>query len=182
MASDYPIWPVTVKTIPLGITLSVNAHVNKFGGLSEQRIVNDLPYQRASDGTGRYNQTFVGRFNFSVKYEQVFWDRPTRSENALLEDDLITAWRFFLDLHYDTTASNVQWLPFYWYNKGENDNLITWLGSDAPPSPPYYNTRGETVTNYTGRYLVRFVQSAMSVQQFRSCLFKFGLELIEVEA
>lgn len=179
MASDHPIWPVTVKTIPLGMTLKVNAYVNKFGGLSEQRIVNDLPYQRASDGTGRYNQTFVGQFNFSVRYEQVFWSRSARSENALLQDDLITAWRFFLDLHYDTSGSNVQWLPFYWYNKGENDDLSTWTGSDASSGT---NSRGEGVDQYSGRYLVRFVNSVMSIEQFKSCLFRFGLELVEVDA
>jgi hypothetical protein len=59
----------------------------------------------------------------------------------------------------------------------ENDDISTWKGSDADSGT---NSRGEAVTNVTGRYFVRWAEPVMSVQQFYQCFFEIGLDLIEV--
>jgi len=178
--SDYPIFPVTTVVVPATHSLRVDAVVHNFGAMQEQRIVTDLAYTRA-DGMGGVTK-YVGRNRFTVKYPRVPWDNSPRSENALLEDEFKKGWEFFQDSFYDSSADTIQWNPFYWYNKMENDALVTWTGSDVPGGGPHTNGRGETVTNTTGRYLVRWNEPMMSVQQFQQCFFEFGLDLIEVSA
>ena len=177
MASDYPIFPVTTVVVPATHELSVDAFVHSFGSGQEQRIVNDLARTRA-DGMGGVTK-YVGTNRFTIKYPKVAWNRSARTENALLEDDFKKAWEFFQDSFYDSVGDEISWQPFYWYNKAENDDLSTWTGSDASSGT---NSRGESVSNTTGRYLVRWAEPIMSVQQFQQCFFEFGLDIVEVVA
>jgi hypothetical protein len=99
-----------------------------------------------------------------------------------LEDSVEAAWTFFIELFYDDSIATpvIGYPAFYYYDPLINDNKLTWKGDTA--SGTLQNSRGEDVTNVTGRYLVRFVESKFRKSHFIRCLTSFSLELIEVAA
>ena len=163
---------------PLDNMLTIKSTVNPFGGLREQRIVNDLPEGPREDGTGS-QRTFIGRNSWVVSIPHLEFRGDPFPGNSNLEDSVETLWQFFQDLFYNSTSKIIKYEAFYFYDAIINDNKLTWKG-DTVVSNGYLNTRGEAVTNVTGRYLGRFKESSMSRSAFVRCLTSFSLELIEV--
>jgi len=183
MASDYPIWPTSIPLVPLDHGIRIGGVVNSFGGIYEQRIINELPITRSP---GVYYSgspagvAHVGRHELSFRFDKLVYSRSNRTDNSLLNDGFAAAWKFYLSLFYNSSTQRVGWSPFYLYNKGENDALATWTGSDA--AGPANNSRGESCTNATGRYLVRLKEPYYSYKQLSMCLYELGLDVVEVAA
>ncbi len=158
------VFPMTAYAYPLTHELRVDAIVNSFGDGQEQRIITSLPRQRA-DGIGGVN-TYIGVNVFKVGIPHALM-RGTNSVEQL--------WDFYLKTFYENGV--IKYESFYWYNPQENDATSTWTG-DTPSSGT--NSRGEAVTNQTGRYKVRFAQPNLSKSLFMRCVTSFDLEFVEV--
>ena len=161
---------------PMDHVLEVDGIINNFGDGYEQRLNTGLPRSRA-DGEGGVT-SYIGVNVFTVNVPRLQWLTNPVSGNANLDNSTKVLWKFFKDRFYDVTNNVPQWESFYWYNPIENDDTDTWTGDTTSSGT---NSRGEAVTEKTGRYLVRFTQR-MSRTQFVYCLFRFGLELREVPA
>ena len=170
------IFPVGAMVFPLDNMLTIKSTVNPFGGLREQRIVNDLPEGPREDGTGS-QRTFIGRNSWVVSIPHIEFRGDPFPGNSNLEDSVETLWQFFQDLFYDSANKIIGYPAFYFYDAIVNDDKDTWKGDTSANGT---NSRGEAVTNVTGRYLGRFKESAMSRSAFVRCLTSFSLELIEV--
>ncbi len=172
-----PIFPVAAAGLPLDSALEVDGVINNFGDGFEQRIVTGLPRGPRSDGEGGQT-TYIGVNVFSVGLPQLLFPTQPVVGNANLDNSVRALWGFYKDRFYDAVNNVPQWEAFYWYNPDENDDLLTWFGDVTKAGT---NSRGEAVTEATGRYLVRFDQG-LSRQRFVQCVFKFNLVLREVAA
>lgn len=160
------VFPITAYAYPLDHTLRVDSIVNTFGDGQEQRIITALPRSRAN-GFGSIS-TYAGINTFTVTIPHI----PYRGS---LRDSVEVLWNFYQSCFYENGV--VKYDSFYWYNPQENDNTATWTG-DTPSSGT--NSRGENVTNATGRYRVRFADSTLTKSLFMRCTTSVGLELVEV--
>jgi len=172
-----PIFPVAAAGLPLTSDLEIDGIINSFGDGFEQRIVTGLPRGPRSDGEGGQS-TYIGVNIFEVGLPQLLYPTQPVSGNANLDNSVRALWEFYKDRFYDATNNVPQWEAFYWYNPDENDDLSTWFGDTTKAGT---NSRGEAVTEATGRYLVRFDQRLSRIR-FVQCVFRFNLTLREVAA
>ncbi len=174
------IFPVAAFGFPEDVEIDIKTTVNPLGGLREQRIVNDIPAGPRESGVGT-QRTFIGRGTFSVGIPRVEFRGDPFPGNANLENSVEAAWIFFIELFYDDSIATpvIGYPAFYYYDPLINDDKDTWKGDTVANGT---NTRGEAVSNVTGRYLVRFVESKFKKSHFIRCLTSFSLELIEVAA
>ena len=172
-----PIFPISDWYFPLQIDLEVDGIINSFGDGYEQRIVTGLPRGPRSDGEGN-QATFIGINIFSVVLDRLQYVTQPVSGNANLDNSIRKLWKFYKDRFYDATNNVPQWEAFYVYSLDENDDLSTFTGDTTSSGT---NSRGESVDEKTGRYLVRFEQQ-LSRTRFINCLFNANLVLREVAA
>ena len=172
-----PIWPIEFMIFPLDSTLEIDGLINEFGDAYEQRFVTGLPRGPRSDGEGAQS-TYISVNIFSVGINKIQYASQPVSGNANLDNSIRKLWEFYKDRFYNASTNVPQWEAFYWYNPDENDNTDTWFGDTSKSG---INSRGEAVTEATGRYLVRFEQ-VLTRSRFIRCLFKSNLVLREVAA
>lgn len=172
-----PIFPISNHYFPLRSDLTIDALVNSFGDGYEQRIVTGLPRGPRADGEGGQS-TYIGVNEFTIVLKNVQYVTQPHATNANIDDSVRKLWSFFKARFYDAANRKPQWEAFYVYNLDENDDLTTWKG-DTPAAGT--NSRGEAVSEKTGRYLVRF-DSKLSRSRFVRCLFNFSIVLKEVAA
>lgn len=170
------IFPISDLYFPLDSTLTVDGAVNPFGSGYEQRIITDYPRGPRADGEGNLT-TYVGNNTFNVVIRNLKRDYAAHPTNAHIRNSMKALWKFYKECFYDPLTGQIKWDPFYFYNLTENDNLDTWTGDVVSAG---MNSFGEIVSNRTGRYLVRFVESTLNLSRFRGCLFSTGLALVEV--
>jgi hypothetical protein len=167
-------WPINEYQVENSHALDVDAHVNKLGGAQEQRINNGLAWGPRADGE-LGQTTYVGRNSFIVTIDRLRFPSSPFVGNANLDNSLKKLWSFYKACFY--SGSNVVWKCFWFYNPVENDDFTTWTG-DVPSTGT--NSRGEAVTQATGRYMCRFVEPHLDRRQIKFCLYATGLEVIEV--
>lgn len=170
------IFPGSRHTIESNHAVKINATVNSFGGIYEQRIVHDIPVTR-QDGTLR-NQKHTGRHELFIRAERLKFESFPVPGNANLNNSIEKIWQFFHDkIFYDSVADAAVWNSFYVYDKVENDDLSTWTG-DTPSSGT--NSRGQAVTEASGRYKVRLSTPEFSRDLLEGCFFGMGIPVLEV--
>ncbi len=172
-----PIFPVAAAGLPLTSELEVDGLINSFGDGFEQRLVTGLPRGPRADGEGSLT-TYIGVNIFTVGLPQLQFQSQPVSGNANLDNSVRLLWDFYKARFYNAATNVPQWEAFYWYNPDENDDLSTWFGDTTKAGT---NSRGEAVSEKTGRYLVRFEQG-LSRERFVQCVFRFNLSLREVAA
>ena len=172
------VWPISDLYYPLAHRLSVDTVVNPFGGGYEQRIVTDIARGPRADGEG-VTSIYVGRNHFTVTINNLRYNSLVHATNNRIDNSFKKLWAFYKSTFYDATTGAIRWEPFYIYNPIENDNISTWTGETLSNG---VDSQGNAVTNLTGRYLVRFEQSSISMSRFIRCLFSGSIELIEVVA
>lgn len=170
-----PIFPISDHFIPLKHGLTIDVVINKFGDAYEQRIVKSIPRGPRSDGEGDQS-TYPGVNNFSIVFNHLLFRSQPVTGNANLDNSVEALWAFYKARFYDSSTQQIKYEAFYVYNLDENDDLTTWTG-DTPSSGT--NSRGESVDNDTGKYLVRFPPN-LSKGRFAWCLWRSSLELPEV--
>lgn len=172
------IFPISAIAVPLNQDWTVEAHIHGFGSGQEQRIVTEIPWGSRADGVGG-SKTFVGTRRFSLISPRLLFRTQPVAGNANLDNSVEKIINFWRDLFYNSTTGKVQFQAFYWYNPNENDDTDTWTGDSVTSGT---NSRGEAVTNVTGRYLVRLAEPKLSLSFFVRCLNQLGLEVVEVAA
>ena len=172
-----PIFPISNMFFPLITDLEIDGIINSFGDAFEQRIITGLPRGPRADGEGDQS-TFIGVNIFTININNLQYITQPVTGNANLDNSVRELWKFYKDRFYDAANNVPQWEAFYVYNLDENDNLLIWTGDSSSSGN---NSRGEAVTEKTGRYLVRFEQQ-LSRSRFVSCLFRTNLTLREVAA
>ena len=172
------IWPISDLYLPLVHELQVDGVVNSFGSGYEQRIITDIPRGPRADGEGKQS-IYVGTNIFQVTFSNLRLLDMSVPTNVHVNNSVRALWKFYKACFYDASTGQIFWRPFFFYSLLENDAVSTWTGSVNSAG---INLRGEAVTNLTGRYLVRFSESTLSIDRFRHCLFSGSLTLIEVAA
>jgi len=172
-----PIFPISDMFFPLITDLEIDGLINSFGDAYEQRLTTGLPRGPRSDGEGAQS-TYIGVNIFTITIDNLQYVTQPVSGNANLDNSVRKIWEFYKDRFYDAANNVPQWEAFYVYNLDENDDLSTWFGDTSKSGT---NSRGEAVTEATGRYLVRFEQQ-LSRSRFVACLFQVGITLREVAA
>jgi hypothetical protein len=169
------IFPVSAIRRPLDTTFGFEGVVHSYGKPYEQRIITSLPYGPREDGTGSQG-TYPGGHTFRIGHPHLHFRTQPVAGNANLDNSVDALWDFYLARIYDSTNQKLQWEAFYWYDPAINDDTDTWFGDTVKAGT---NSRGEAVTNETGRYLVRFGQE-ISKSDVMYLMWAFSLELIEV--
>ena len=172
------IWPISHIYFPLVQSPQVDGVVNSFGSGFEQRIITDIPRGPRADGEGGVS-TYVGRSTFQISINNLRFPNQIHPTNAQINNSVRELWKFYKACFYDESSGRIQWLPFFFYNPTENDDISTWTGNVGSAGMNSFN---QAVTNVTGRYLVRFSDPALRLSRFRRCLFSGSLTLIEVAA
>ncbi len=172
-----PIWPIEFLVFPFTSDLEVDGLINSFGDGYEQRLVTGLPRGPRADGEGDQS-TYIGVNIFNVGYNKLQFATQPVTGNANLDNSMRKLWEFYKDRFYNTSTGVPQWEAFYFYNADENDDVTTWFGDTSKAGT---NSRGEAVSEATGRYLVRF-EKRLSRTRFIWCLFRGELLLREVAA
>lgn len=171
------IFPISNMYFPLITDFEIDGLINSFGDAYEQRIVTGLPRGPRADGEGAQS-TYIGVNIFTIQLDNLQYVTQPVTGNVNLDNSVRKLWEFYKDRFYDAANNVPQWEAFYVYNLDENDDLSTWFGDTTKAGT---NSRGEAVTEATGRYLVRFEQR-LSRSRFVSCLFRGDLTLREVTA
>ena len=172
-----PIFPVAAAGLPLTSDLEIDGIINSFGSGYEQRIVTGLPRGPRADGEGNLT-TYIGVNIFNVGLPQLLFQSQPVVGNSNLDNSVRLLWDFYKARFYNAATNVPQWEAFYWYNPDENDDITTWFGDTTKAGT---NSRGEAVSEATGRYLVRF-ELGLSRIRFVQCVFRFNLTLREVAA
>ena len=172
------IWPVSHIYYPLDHRIDSDAVVNKYGAGFEQRITTDYPRGPRADGEGGVT-TYIGTSTFSLNINNMRLSGGRHPTNADIENSIRKLWSFYKSCFYDPVTGRIGWDAFFFYNPNENDDYTTWTG-ETPSAGS--NSKGEAVTNLTGRYLVRFMEPNMSISRFKTCFFNSSMELVEVAA
>ena len=172
------VWPISDMYYPLVHNLQINSVINSFGSGYEQRIVTDFARGPRADGEGGQSK-YVGQSMFTISLERLLYPFQPFSGNPNIDNSIRQLWKFYKECFYNPITGQVKWDAFYFYNLNENDNLDTWTGDVVSNG---INFLGNPVTNETGRYIVRFAESNLSITRFKTCLFNTGLSFVEVAA
>lgn len=175
MAID--IWPISAMAFPISQTIEIEGIINSYGDGQEQRVNTGLPRVRADGQGGVTNH--IGLKSFSVKISRLQYLTNPVAGNSNLDNSVKELWNFFIKQFYDSVTNQPKWDSFYWYNPVENDDFSTWTGDSVSAGT---NSRGEAVTEKTGRYRVRFASQSLTFDQLRYCIFDLGIDLVEVVA